>query len=109
MVITYIPYVYHYIYTYKHTIMQKAQLTSSINIVLENVASDSLTAWLNSNFKQTVQQFIVKCFCILAMVKQLGIPIFFLTLLCADLTSIISKFNSLNISDEDICNMTYNE
>ena len=48
------------------------------------------------------------------MVKQLGIPTLFLTLLYTDLRwneliSIISKLNSLNISDEDICNMTYNE
>ena len=48
------------------------------------------------------------------MVKQLGIPSFFLTLSCADLRcneliSIISKLNGLNISEEDIDQMSYHE
>ena len=42
---------------------------------------------------------------ILAMIKQLGCPTFFLTLSCADLKwkeipEIISKFNKLNLSKE---------
>lgn len=41
--------------------MQKVQLTSSINIELEKVASDSLTAgMLSKNFKQTVQKLSAK-------------------------------------------------
>ena len=48
------------------------------------------------------------------MVKQLGIPTFFMTLSCADLRwneliGIISKLNSLNLSDNDINNMSYQE
>ena len=46
------------------------------------------------------------------MVKQLGIPTFFMTLSCADLQwneliGIISKLNSLNLSDDDIKNKSY--
>ena len=41
--------------------MQKVQLTSSINIELEKVASDSLTTgMLSKNFKQTVQKLSAK-------------------------------------------------
>ena len=48
---------------------------------------------------------------ILAMVKQLGIPTYFLTLSCADLRwdelpHIINKLNNLNLSDEEIRNVT---
>ena len=49
---------------------------------------------------------------VLAMVKQLGLPTFFMTFSCADLrwnelVSIISKLNGLNISDDDISNLDY--
>ena len=51
---------------------------------------------------------------VLAMVKQLRIPTFFLTLSCTDLRwneliSIIAKLNGLNISEEDIDQMSYHE
>ena len=51
---------------------------------------------------------------VLAMVKQLGIPAFFMTLSCADLrwnklVEIISKLNSLDFSDDVIKNITYQE
>ena len=46
------------------------------------------------------------------MVKQLGLPKFFLTTSCADLRwnelmSIISKINGLNLSEEDIDALSY--
>ena len=46
------------------------------------------------------------------MVKQLGLPTFFMTLSCADLrwnelVSIISKLNGLNLSQDDISNIDY--
>lgn len=74
--------------------MQKVLLTSSVNIALKKVTSDSLTAgMLSRNFKQTLQRFIAKdkaysflkntrgapaywkkfLLEVLAMVKQLGI------------------------------------
>ena len=44
---------------------------------------------------------------VLAMVKQLGLPTFFMTFSCADLrlnelVSIILKLNGLNLSEDDI-------
>ena len=79
---------------------------------------------LSKNFKENIQKFIAKDKAysfmnvtegtpaywkkflheILAMVKQLGISTFFLSLSCADLQwneliSIISKLNGLNISE----------
>ena len=48
------------------------------------------------------------------MVKQLGLPTYFMTLSCADLrwnelVSIISKLIGENLTDEQINNMTYFE
>ena len=49
---------------------------------------------------------------VLAMIKQLGCPTFFLTLSCADLKwkekpEIISKLNKLNLSNEYLESMNY--
>ena len=51
---------------------------------------------------------------VLAIVKQLGRPSFFLTLSCADLRwneliSIIFKLNLADISDEEVDEMSYHE
>ena len=51
---------------------------------------------------------------VLATVKQLGTPTFFLTLPCADLRwneliSIIFKLNRVDISDEEVDEMSYHE
>ena len=51
---------------------------------------------------------------VLAMVKQLGIPTFFMTLSCANLrwnksVQIIAKLNSTNLTDDDIKNMCYED
>ena len=115
--------------------MQKIQLNDQINIAMKKIASDSLNAGkLSKNFKATIQQFIAQdkaysfmssikgtpaywenfLFEVLAMVKQLGILTFFMTLSCADLrrnelVEIISKFNRLNVSDDVSKNMTYQE
>ena len=89
---------------------------------------------LSKNFKDTVKDFISseKAFSfmsmikgtpaywkkflydVLATVKQLGIPTFFLTLSCADLrwnelVSIISKLNKLGLRDDDINKLSYHE
>ena len=50
----------------------------------------------------------------LAMVKQLGIPIYFLKLSCADLRweelpYIINKFSNLGLSDKELKNLSYQE
>ena len=67
-----------------------------------------------SSIKGTLAYWKKKLFEVLAMVKQLGIPTFFMTLSCADLwwnelVEIISKLNRLEFSDDVIKNMTYQE
>ena len=120
---------------FTHAVMQKIQLNDQINTAMKKIASDSLNAGkLSKNFKATIQQFIAQdkaytfmssikgtpaywenfLFEVLAMVKQLGILTFFMTLSCADLrrnelVEIISKFNRLNVSDDVSKNMTYQE
>ena len=91
---------------FAHSVLLKLELNSQINIAMKKVACSTLTAgMLSKDFKETVSQFIArdraysfmnvikgtpaywKKFLheVLAMVKQLGIPTFFLTLSCADL------------------------
>ena len=120
---------------FTHAVTQKIQLNDQINIAMKKIASDSLNAGkLSKNFKTTIQQFIAQdkaysfmfsikdtpaywkkfLFEVLAMVKQLGIPTFFMTLSCADLrwnelVEIILKLNRLDFSDDVIKNMTYQE
>ena len=65
-----------------------------------------------SSIKGTPEHWKKNFFEVQAMVKQLGIPTFFMTLSCADLQwneliGIISKLNSLNLSDDDIKNKSY--
>ena len=118
---------------FAHTVLQKVQLSSQINISVKKVFSNDLTAgMLSKSFKQRVQEFIAKdkAFSFmssikgtpvywkkflhqaLAMVKQLGAPKFFLTLPCADLRwneviSIIFKLTRVDISDEKVDEMSY--
>ena len=102
---------------------------------MQKVCSNQLTAgMLSGNFKETVQSFVANneaysfmstikgtpaywkkiLFEVLAMVKQIGLPTFFMTLSCVDLQwlelpSIISKLNGSNKSDEEIGQMDYEE
>ena len=117
------------------SISQQMKLNSQINIAMQKVKTGRLTAgMLSDNFEGTVRSLIAndsafsfmdtikgtpaywKRFLweVLAMVKQLGLPTFFMTLSCADLRwkeliSIISKLNGLNLSEEDIDNLDYFE
>ena len=118
---------------FAHSYMQQINLKNQINIAMKKVSGTSLTAgMLTTNFKERVKEFIAadqaytfmncikgtpaywkkfKSEC-LAMVRQLGIPQFFLTLSCADLrwdelVSIISKLNSITVNDPD--NLSYHE
>ena len=64
--------------------------------------------------KGTPANWKIFLFEVLAIVKQLGLPTFFMTLSCADLrwnelVLIISKLNGDNFSDEQINKMTYFE
>ena len=118
---------------FAHSVMQKLNLNSRVNIAMKKVKSGKLTAgMLSRNFKESVKSFVANdeaysfmntikgipaywkrfLFEVLAMVKQLGLPTFFMTLSCADLrwnelVSIISKLNGLNLTDDDIDGMDY--
>ena len=118
-----------------HSVTQYLNLNSRINIGMQKVKTNQLIAgMLSRNFKESVNSFVAKekdeaykfmstikgtpaywkrfLFEVLAMVKQLGFPTFFMTLSCADLrweelVSIISKLNGLNLSEDDIKNLDY--
>ena len=118
---------------FAHSVTQHLNLNSRINIAMQKVKTNQLTAgMLSRNFKESVKSFVAKdeaynfmntikgtpaywkrfLFEVLAMVKQLGLPTFFMTLSCADLrwnelVSIISKLNGLNLSEDDIKNLDY--
>ena len=103
--------------------MQKLNRSNQINIAMRKVTSNPLTAgMLSSNFNEKVKEFIASdqaftfmnsikgtpafskkfLFDVLAMVKQLGVPTFFMTLSSADLkwnelVSIINKLHKLRI------------
>ena len=120
---------------FAHSVIQQKQLNSNINIAMKKVQTKNLTAgMLSENFESTVKSFIAKdegysfmntikgtpaywkrfLFEVLGMVKQLGLPTFFMTLSCADLrwnelVSIISKLNGIILSDEEIDNLSYFE
>ena len=120
---------------FAHKIMQSVNLNNQINIAMRKVASNNLTAgMLCSNFKEKVKDFIASdqaftfmsgikgtpaywkkfLFDVLAMVRQLGCPTFFMTLSSADLrwnelVSIISDISKLQLSEEDIAKMSYQD
>ncbi|XP_066912801.1 uncharacterized protein [Clytia hemisphaerica] len=120
---------------FANSVIQQVSLTSQINVAMRKVAASNLNAgMLSQNFKETVKQFIAndKAFAfmstvkgtpaywkkfqqeVLAMVKQLGPPTFFLTLSCADLRwneliSIIYKLKGQNVTNEFIENLSYHE
>ena len=92
---------------FAHSVMQKLNLNNQINIAMRKVTSSQVTAgMLNSNFNEKVKKFIVSdqvftfmnsikgspaywkkyLFDVLPMVKQLGVPTFFMTLSSADLS-----------------------
>ena len=115
------------------SVLLKLNLKNQIKVAMHKVCLDKLTAgMLTGDFKEKVREFIatdqafsfMSCikgtpaywikfiFDVLAMVKQLGMPTFFLTLSCADLRwnefiSIISKLNKINFSESDIINFSY--
>ena len=81
--------------------------------VKQFIASDDAFSFLNS-IKGTPAYWKKILREVSAMVKQLGLPTFFLTLSCADLRwnkliSIISKLNKLSLNDEEIKSLAYQE
>ena len=120
---------------FANSVVQQLNLSNQMNIAMKKVSSTNLTAGMfSNNFKETVRQFVSndKAFGfmstikgtpaywkkflqeVLAMVKQLGPPTFFLTLSCADLrwndlVSIISKLKGSEMSDEKLNLLSYEE
>jgi len=100
---------------------------------MQKVRADGVTAgMMSANYKERVRAFIASddaftfmntlkgtpaywkrfLFEVLAMVKQLGLPTFFMTLSCADLrwnelVEIITKLQGNYISEEEINNLNY--
>ena len=77
------------------------------------VASDNAFSFMSS-VKGTPAYWKQFLYDVLATVKQLGIPTYFLTLSCADLrweelSYIINKLNNLGLSDEELKNLSYQE
>ena len=114
--------------------MQHLKLNSSINIAMQKIKSNNLTACILSqnyteriklliandeafNFMNTLKRTLAywKRFQleVLAMIKQLGLPTFFITFSCADLQwheliEIIYMLNEGDIlTDDDIHSMNY--
>ena len=117
------------------SVLQQLSLNSSINIAMKKVTSRGITAGLlSSNYNEIIKSFITQdrgfsfmssvkgtpaywktfLFDVLAMIRQLGLPTYFMTLSCADLrwnelVAIISKLNGKNITEEEIESLTYFE
>ena len=111
---------------YAHSLLQQLNLHSRINIAMKKVGGNQLNAgMLSQNFKEKVKEFVSndqgysfmntikgtpaywKRFLqeVLAMMKQLGLPTFFLTLSCADLrwndlVSVIKKIEGVTMNEE---------
>ena len=115
-------------------IIEQKKVSDNINIALTKLYGQSLTAsHLRSNV-QNLQNLIFQdqaylflrqipgtppywqkfMYEVIAMVKQLGIPTWFMTLSCADLRwaelfQIIGRTQGLNLTDKEIEGLTYNE
>ena len=91
---------------FARSVYEQYHLRSSINFAMNKIKPDTITAGtVKSNFKATIESFVARdnafsfmssvkgtpaywkqfLYDVLAMVKQLGIPTYFLTLSCADL------------------------
>lgn len=115
-------------------VLQQQKLNSQINIAMKKISGNLTAGMFSKNFKQTVNSLISsdqgyvfmnqikgtpaywKRFQleVLAMIRQLGCPTFFLTLSCADLRwneliKIISEMDGHPMSEEQINNLSYFE
>ena len=114
------------------SVQEQHHLHSSINFAMHKIKPRTLTAGIfKNNLKETIERFVASdnAFSFLssvkgalaywrqilydepAMVKQLGIPKYFLILSCADLRCkkhpyIINKLNNLDLSDEELKNLS---
>ena len=113
---------------YTLPVTQQLKQSSQINITLKKFCTGHVTAgMLSRNFTETVKSFKQKMmhtsswviskaqlligkknlFEVLAMVKQVGLPTFFMNLICVDLRwdeliSIIASLRGEKLQDEDI-------
>ena len=120
---------------FARSVYEQHHLRSSINFAMHKIKPGKLTAGtVKNNFKGTIERFVAsdnafslmssvketsaywkQFLCdVLAMVKQLGIPTFFLTLSCADrrweeLPYIINNLNNLRLSEEGLKKLSYQE
>lgn len=115
-------------------IIEQKKVSDSINIALKKVHGQSMTASQVRSNNQILQNLISQdqaylflrqipgsppywqkfMYEVVAMVKQLGIPTWFMTLSCADLRwpelfQIIARTNGKNITDEEVEALSYDE
>ena len=115
-------------------IIEQKKVSDSINIALKKVHGQHVTASQVKSNIQILQNLISQdqaylflrqipgsppywqkfMYEVVAMVKQLGIPTWFMTLSCADLRwpelfQIISRANGKNLSDEEVDALSYDE
>ena len=111
---------------FAHYIIQQMNLHNQMNIASSKVSGDINVGQLKNNLSETVRSFVCEdkglmfmksikgtpvywktfLYDVLAMVKQLGLPTFFLTLSCADLRwkelmQIISRLNKIDFENEN--------
>ena len=115
-------------------IMEQKKISDSINIALKKVHGQSVTASQVKSNAQDFQNLLMQdqaylflrqipgsppywqkfLYEVVAMVKQLGIPTWFMTLSCADLRwpelfQIIAKTKGNNMTDEEVEALSYHE
>ena len=115
-------------------IIEQKKVSDSINIALKKIHDQPVTASHIRSSVQTLQNLICQdqaylflrqipgtppywqrfMYEVVAMVKQLGIPTWFMTLSCADLRwpelfQIISRMQGKDITDEDVDALSYDE
>ena len=120
---------------YAQAVTQHLNLNNCINIAMKKVKADGITGGrISQNFKETISGLIANddaynfmnqlkgtpaywkrfLFEVLAIVKQLGLPTYFMTLSCADLrwnelVDIIQKLKGEEMTKEEIEDMNYME
>ena len=115
-------------------IVEQKKVSDSINIALKKIHGQPITASQIRSNPQSLQNLICQdqaylflrqipgtppywqkfMYEVIAMVKQLGIPTWFMTLSCADLRwpelfQIIAKTQGKNLTDEQVDALSYNE
>ena len=119
---------------YAQFVTEQKKVSDSINIALKKVHGHSLTASVIRSNAQSLQSLISKdqaylflrhipgsppywqrfMYEVVAMVQQLGIPTWFMTLSCADLRwpelfQIIARTKGMNMTTEEVEALSYNE